>query len=72
MLTSAPPDECDSYDLFINYFWNKYIPANPSWNSFPFKYKPASFSDDSDVGYSDDDETFEDLLGKLEVKYQVT
>jgi hypothetical protein len=47
--------------------------ANATWDSFPFKYKPAtSFSDNSDVDYSGDDETSDDLIKKLQVKYQIT
>ena len=40
--------------------------------TFPFKYKPRIFWDDNDVDYFDDEETIDDLLKKLEQKYQIT
>ena len=45
-----------------------------SEDTFPFKYKPRIFWDDSDsdVDYSDDEETIDDLMRKLELKYQIT
>ena len=47
-------------------------PPNPSWAPFPFKYRPASFSDNSDVDYSLDDKvTFNDLLKKIQEKYGI-
>ena len=56
---SSPPSPCRT-------------PPKPSWAPFPFKYRPAaSFSDNSDVDYSDDDETVNDLLKKLQVKYNI-
>ena len=48
---------------------------NPiSEDTFPFKYKPRIFWDDSDsdVDYSDDEETIDDLMRKLELKYHIT
>ena len=48
---------------------------NPiSEDTFPFKYKPRILWDDSDsdVDYSDDEETIDDLMRKLELKYQIT
>ena len=48
---------------------------NPiSEDTFPFKYKPRIFWDDSDsdVDYSDDEETIDDLMRKLGLKYQIT
>lgn len=41
---------------------------------FPFKYKPRTFwnENDSDVDYSDDEETIDDLMKKMVIKYQIT
>jgi hypothetical protein len=50
------------------------ILTNISEETFPFKYKPRIFWDDSDsdVDYSDDEETIDDLMRKLGRKYQIT
>ena len=50
----------------------KYLSTNSNWDLFPFKYTPARFSDSSSMDYSDDDETIEDLVKKLQVKYNIT
>ena len=52
--------------------FSKFNPT--SEETFPFKYKPRTFwnESDSDVDYSDDEETIDDLMRKLELKYQIT
>jgi hypothetical protein len=48
---------------------------NPiSEEKFPFKYKPRTYwnENDSDVDYSDDEEMIDDLMRKLELRYQIT